>query len=73
MSFVLQAEGLSKHFGGLIAVNEVSFQIQPNESVGVIGPNGSGKTTFFNLLSGLFAPTGRTDFLLWKRDYGSSP
>src|SRR4030043_1568716 len=63
MSMVLQAEGLSKHFGGLVAVNQVSFQIQPNESVGIIGPNGSGKTTFFNLITGFFPPTqGRIHF-----------
>jgi len=57
MSVILTAEGLSKHFGGLIAVNKVNFSIKKDEVTGIIGPNGSGKTTLFNLLSGFFPPT----------------
>ncbi len=54
---ILSAEGLSKHFGGLIAVNKVNFSLKRDEVTGIIGPNGSGKTTLFNLLSGFFPPT----------------
>jgi branched-chain amino acid transport system ATP-binding protein len=64
VSKILTAEGLSKHFGGLIAVNKVNFSIKKDEVTGIIGPNGSGKTTLFNLLSGFFPPTeGRITFL----------
>jgi len=63
MSEMLTTEGLSKHFGGLKAVDKVRFTIRKDEATGVIGPNGSGKTTLFNLLSGLFPPTeGRIVF-----------
>ncbi len=56
--------GLSKRFGGLTAVAEVSFAIAEGEIVGVFGPNGSGKTTLLNLISGIYPPSdGR---LLWK-------
>jgi len=53
----IEAQNLSKHFGGLRAVSAVSFAIRRGEMVGVIGPNGSGKTTLFGLLSGFLPPT----------------
>lgn len=63
MSEILVADRLSKHFGGLIAVNKVNFSIRADEVTGIIGPNGSGKTTLFNLISGFFPPTeGRITF-----------
>jgi branched-chain amino acid transport system ATP-binding protein len=53
---VLEVEGLSKRFGGFLAVNKVSFALKPGEILGLIGPNGSGKSTTFNLISGTLAP-----------------
>ena len=54
---VLQVQGASKHFGKLVAVNNVSLTVEPGELRAIIGPNGAGKTTFFNLVSGFFPPT----------------
>ena len=53
---MLTVEGLTKRFGGFIAVNQVSFTVEPGEILGLIGPNGSGKSTIFNLLSGSLVP-----------------
>jgi branched-chain amino acid transport system ATP-binding protein len=54
---LLEARGVTRAFGSLIAINDVSFAVEPGELRAVIGPNGAGKTTFFNLISGLFPPT----------------
>ena len=54
---LLSVENVSRHFGSLIAVDNVSMQVEAGELRAIIGPNGAGKTTFFNLISGLFAPT----------------
>jgi len=53
---ILQAQGVTKRFGNLVAVNNVDFKINEFEVVGILGSNGAGKTTFFNLLTGLFFP-----------------
>jgi branched-chain amino acid transport system ATP-binding protein len=55
--FLLQAQNLSVRFGGLLAVNQVSFEVKPGEVFTLIGPNGAGKTTVFNLISGIYTPT----------------
>jgi branched-chain amino acid transport system permease protein len=53
----LAVEGLTRRFGGLVAVDGVTFALEPNKVHGIIGPNGAGKTTFINLLSGELKPT----------------
>ena len=63
MSALLQVEGAAKRFGGLQALEGVSFAIAPRDIYGLIGPNGAGKTTLFNLLTGVYAPdAGRFEF-----------
>ena len=53
---LLETRNLSKSFGGLQAINDVSLKVEPNTVHGLIGPNGSGKSTFFNLLTGVYQP-----------------
>jgi branched-chain amino acid transport system ATP-binding protein len=60
---LLEASHVTKTFGGLVAVNDVSFKVPSAGIVSIIGPNGAGKTTFFNMLTGLYKPTtGRVTF-----------
>lgn len=54
---ILETQNLTKHFGALIAVDDVSIKVRRNSLHAIIGPNGAGKTTFFNLLSGNIEPT----------------
>jgi branched-chain amino acid transport system ATP-binding protein len=60
---ILSATGVTKAFGGLVAVENVTFSVPRRSIVSIIGPNGAGKTTFFNMLTGLYKPTaGRITF-----------
>ena len=63
MEAILQVERLCRRFGGLAAIDDLSFAIYPGEIRGLIGPNGAGKTTTFNVISGFYAPSsGRVLF-----------
>ena len=69
---MLELDAVTKRFGGLTAVREVSLRAAPGEIVGIIGPNGAGKTTLFNVISGFYAPDeGRV--LLDGRDVSRVP
>ena len=60
---LLETEGLTRRFGGLLAVNSVSLKLEEGEIVGVIGPNGAGKSTLFGLIAGALRPSsGRVKF-----------
>ena len=70
--FILRVSGLTKRFGGLTAVDNVSFEVPAGEVFALIGPNGAGKTTMFNCVTGVYKPTlGRVTFL--DRDLTGSP
>jgi branched-chain amino acid transport system ATP-binding protein len=57
---LLNVTNLTKTFGGLVAINNINFSMEPGQIVSVIGPNGAGKTTFFNMISGYYIPDSGT-------------
>lgn len=70
---ILETAGVTKQFGGLTAVNDVTFSIPQKSIVSIIGPNGAGKTTFFNMLTGLYKPTTGTIAFDGKNVTGGRP
>src|SRR5262245_16151703 len=72
-NILLQVDKARKQFGGVVAVNNVSFDVQSREIVALIGPNGAGKSTTFNLITGVLPPTGGTVSVLGKPVGGAPP
>jgi len=70
-ALVLNVNKLVKRFGGFHALDGLSFQVRPGEILGLVGPNGSGKTTAINVISGLYAPDGG-DITLFAEPIGGS-
>jgi branched-chain amino acid transport system ATP-binding protein len=70
---MLKVERVSKYFGGLAAIRDVSFDIQEGEILGLIGPNGAGKTTLFNVVNGFYKPSKGEVFFKDKNISGLKP
>jgi branched-chain amino acid transport system ATP-binding protein len=70
---LLVATDVRKEFGGLVAVNDVSFTVPRGKVISLIGPNGAGKTTFFNMLTGVYKPTAGTITFLGEDMTGKPP
>lgn len=70
---LLQVRGLSRRFGGVLAVDDVSLDVHAGEIVALIGPNGAGKTTCFNMVSGVLPPTAGTVTVAGRRVDGHKP
>ena len=73
MSALLEVRAVSKHFGGLYALNELSFEVNAGEIVSIIGPNGAGKSTVFNVITGLYRPDGGEIVFNGERLAGRTP
>lgn len=70
---MLQTKGISVHFGGLKAVENITLEVRKGEILSLIGPNGAGKTTFFNLVSGFLKPTAGSTIFMEKDITGIPP
>jgi len=73
MAIALSVRDLSRHFGGVRAVDGIDFEVRKGEILGLIGPNGAGKTTLFNLVSGYLRPTRGTISLFGEDVTGLTP
>jgi branched-chain amino acid transport system ATP-binding protein len=73
MNSILEVRGVTKRFGGLVAVSDVSFSIAEGEILGLIGPNGAGKTTLFNIVNGVYKADQGTITFAGENITGRSP
>lgn len=70
---ILEAKEVTQNFGGVVAVDRLSFQVREREILSIIGPNGAGKTTLFNLITGIYPPTSGAVFYEGKKVSGLKP
>ena len=70
---VLELNNITKNFGGISALTDVSFKINEGEIFGLIGPNGAGKTTMFNIITNMFLPTSGEISFLGEKISGTKP